>query len=167
LSGRSHDSSIVTCGARFLAAAHSHRTVDPAFTDPTDPKPTWHMFMNTMTWESKPLSAMDQVHLVCMQLHDQGKVCTVAMVKSISLENFNKHCGGDRNPFGIFLHAGSLIDEVEVDGLNGGWGWAVWWAVGSGQWAVEVALVGSGGCWMVGRGGCWMVGGGGGWTRTG
>lgn len=90
----------------------------PAFTDVTSPEPTWHLFMNTMTWEGKPLSAMDQVHLVCMQLHDQGKVCTVEMVKAIYFENFNKHYDGERNPFGIFLHAGSLIDEVEVDGLN-------------------------------------------------
>jgi len=85
----------------------------PAFTEASNPAPTWHWFMNEYTWRGERLSSMDQVNTLCREV-----TCTVEMVKAVYMENFEKHYHGARAPFGIFLHGVSLINEVEVAGLN-------------------------------------------------
>lgn len=90
----------------------------PAFSNASDPSPTWHLFMNGYTHQGETLSSMDQANLVCKLALESGEDCTVETVRDMYFENFNKHYRGFRHPFGIFLHGGSLISDVEVAGLN-------------------------------------------------
>eukprot|EP00038_Savillea_parva_P008886 m.179818 g.179818 ORF g.179818 m.179818 type:complete len:384 (-) comp14867_c0_seq1:28-1179(-) len=90
----------------------------PSYTNETNPSSTWHIFMNAYTMATNQLSSMDQANLLCKLMLEQGSECTVDDVRNMYMNNFLAHYRGARHPFGVFLHGGSLIADVEVAGLN-------------------------------------------------